>query len=178
MFWIYFVLSFFILAQNEAKPRRPKYPNAECRITWNIPTNCDTVQNKIQKQMEIWKETSEGKEACPGTSEECPRLPCGQKCRYVFEGVDEVGRVTGYHLTPAFSFKDSISFEFAVNESSCNVVGFSKSTVYGAWLDSGTNYCNLRNLLDGANLSQVNGFTEETNVLICTQYDRINCERF
>ena len=178
MFKIYFILSLCILAQNEARKRRPKYPKAECRITWNIPTDCNTVQNKIQTQMEIWKETPKGKEACPGTSEECPRLPCGQKCRYVFEGVDEEGRVTGYHLTPAFSFKDSISFEFVANGSSCNVVGFSKSTVKYALLDSGTNYCNLRNLLDGANLSQGNGFTEDTNVLICTQYDRINCERF
>ena len=174
------VLSILVLACHLviARPRRPKYPNAECRITWSIPNDCNTVQEKIQNQMEVWKETEEEGDACPGTSEECPRLPCGQKCRYVFEGIDEVGRITGYHLTPKYSFKDKVSFELSKNGTSCDVVGFSKSTVSGAWLDSGTNYCNLRNLLDGANLSQGNGFTESTTVLLCTQYDQLNCERF
>merc|ERR1719167_1941354 len=110
--------------------------------------------------MEIWKETEKKANACPGTSENCPNLPCGQKCRYVFEG------------------KDAVSFDFSENGTSCKIVGFSKSTVSYAVLDFGTNYCNLRNLLDGANLSQGNGFTEDTNTSICTQYDQINCERF
>ena len=173
---IYFVFSILMLASSLA--RRPNYPRAECRITWNIPTDCNTVKTQIQNQMEIWKETEEKANACPGTSENCPNLPCGQKCRYVFEGIDAVGRITGYHLTPKQSYKDAVSFEFSENGESCNVVGFSKSTVSYAFLDFGTNYCNLRNLLDGANLSQGNGFTEDTNTSICTQYDQINCERF
>lgn len=159
-------------------PKGLSYPRAECRITWNIPTDCNTVKTGIQNQMEIWKETGEKANACPGTSKNCPRLPCGQKCRYVFEGIDAAGRITGYHLTPKQSYKDKVSFEFSENGRSCNVVGFSKSTVSYAFLDFGTNYCNLRNLLDGANLSQGNGFTEDTNTDICTQYDQINCERF
>ena len=173
---IYFVFTLFLLAQDHVTSQG--YPRAQCRITWNIPTDCNAVQTKIQNQMDLWKETPAGKEACPGTSKQCPKLPCGQKCRYVFEGIDQVGRVTGYHLTPAKSYKDRVSFEFTENGSSCKVVGFSKSTVSYAFLDFGTNYCNLRNLLDGANLSRGNGFTEETSTRICTQYDQINCERF
>merc|ERR1711994_375631 len=157
----------FILAQDQVSSQG--YPRAQCRITWNIPTNCNAVQTKIQNQMNLWKETPAGKEACPGTSKQCPRK---------FEGIDQVGRVTGYHLTPAKSYKDRVSFEFTENGSSCKVVGFSKSTVSYAFLDFGTNYCNLRNLLDGANLSQGNGFTDQTSTRICTQYDKINCARF
>ena len=170
------MLSIFILACNHVIGQG--YPRAQCRITWTIPTDCYTVQAKIRNQMELWKETEEKAKACPGTSQQCPRLPCGQKCRYVFEGIDEVGRITGYHLTPKQSYKDKVSFEFSENGSNCNVVGFSKSTVSYAFLDFGTNYCNLRNLLDGANLSQGNGFTESTSTRICTQYDQLNCERY
>merc|ERR1711936_1390574 len=101
--------------------------------------------------MDAWKETEEKAEACPGTSQQCPRLPCGQKCRYVFEGIDNLGRITGYHLTPKKSYKDKISFAFSENGENCNV----------------------RNLLDGASLSQTNGFTESTSTNICTQYDQI-----
>ena len=173
---IYVVFSIFMLASR--LPKGLSYPRAECRITWNIPTDCNTVKTQIQTQMKIWKETEEIANACPGTSENCPNLPCGQKCRYVFEGIDAVGRITGYHLTPKQSYKDAVSFDFSENGTSCKVVGFSKSTVSYAVLDFGTNYCNLRNLLDGANLSQGNGFTEDTNTSICTQYDQINCERF
>jgi len=172
----FIVFLFFILAQNCVISQR--YPRAECRITWNIPSDCNTVQTKIQNQMDAWKETEEKAEACPGTSQQCPRLPCGQKCRYVFEGIDNLGRITGYHLTPKKSYKDKISFAFSENGENCNVVGFSKSTVSYAFLDFGTNYCNLRNLLDGASLSQTNGFTESTSTNICTQYDQINCDRF
>merc|ERR1719367_1855932 len=72
--------------------------------------------------MDLWKETPAGKDACPGTSKQCPKLPCGQKCRYVLEGIDQVGRVTGYHLTPAKSYKDRVSFEFTENGSSCKLL--------------------------------------------------------
>ena len=155
-----------------------QYPRAQCKITWKIPTDCNTARTKIQTQMNAWKETDEKADACPGTSESCPKLPCGQRCRYVFEEIDENGSITGYHLTPAKSYRDNVSFEFSDNGSSCNVVGFSKSTVSYAFLDFGTNYCNLRNLLDGAGLAVGNGFQESTSTQICTQYDQLNCNRY
>ena len=105
-------------------------------------------------------------------------MPCGQRCRYVFEEIDENGSITGYHLTPAKSYRDNVSFEFSDDGNSCNIVGFSKSTVSYAFLDFGTNYCNLRNLLDGAGLAVGNGFQESTSTQICTQYDQLNCDRY
>ena len=154
------------------------YPRAECRITWTLPTNCNTARQNIQNQMIDWAETEAKERACPGTSQSCPKLPCGQRCRYVFERVDQNGKLTGYHLTPAKSYRDNVSFEFSDNGSSCNVVGFSKSTVSYAVLDFGTNYCNLRNLIDGSGLSTGNGFQESTSTKLCTQYDQINCDRY
>ena len=44
--------------------------------------------------------------------------------------------------------------------------------------DYGTNYCNLRNLLDGTGISSTNGFLEKTSTDVCTQYDQLNCARF
>ena len=55
---------------------------------------------------------------------------------------------------------------------------YSTSSLWYAILDYGTNYCNLRNIVDGAGLSSENGFNEETSTSICTQYDSIDCERF
>ena len=55
---------------------------------------------------------------------------------------------------------------------------YSRSQLWYAYLDFGTNYCNLRNLLDGAGFSGLEGFTEETSTDVCTQYDQIDCERY
>ena len=157
------------------------YPRAQCQITWTLPESCHVARNKIKGLMLEWKETAIGKEACPGTSSRCPTLPCGQKCRYVFEEIDGNGKIIGHHFTPAKSYRDNVSFEFKnirLSKQSCEVRGFSKSTVWYAFLDYGTNYCNLRNLIDGANLSFGNDFREHTTTRICTQYDVINCKRY
>merc|ERR1711997_46451 len=60
----------------------------------------------------------------------------------------------------------------------CLYTAFSSSDVSYAYLDYGTNYCNLRNLLDGAGISSTNGFLEKTSTDVCTQYDQLNCARF
>ena len=55
---------------------------------------------------------------------------------------------------------------------------FSSSDLWYARLDYGTNYCNLRNLLDGTGLSANEVFIEETSTDDCTQYDQLNCEKY
>ena len=83
------------------------------------------------------------------------------------------------HLTPVHRYVDSVQFSFKEqDQNSCKIEGFSESDLWYAYLDKGTNYCNLRNLIDGTGLSRTNGFQEDTNVGVCTQYDRINCARY
>lgn len=59
------------------------------------------------------------------------------------------------------------------------VQGFSTSETWYAYLDYGTNYCNLRNLADGAGLTVSKyGFKEETSDSVCTQYSSHNCAKY
>ena len=172
-----FALIFTVsIAQNTER----RYPyNAQCSIDWTLPANCATSRDRIRNQMIAWRENELKAKACPGTSRKCPKLPCGQKCRYVFQKIGEKGKIIGYHLTPKYSYRDNIQFEFKETVGdTCKVQGFSKSTISYAYFDFGTNYCNLRNLLDGAGLSKGNEFQEYTNTTICTQYDKLNCDRF
>ena len=55
---------------------------------------------------------------------------------------------------------------------------YSTSDLWYAVLDFGTNYCNLRNLLDGTGLSDSNGFVEKTSNSDCTQYEDRDCTRY
>ena len=171
----------FVLTLSTAQEIKRKYPDAQCRITWSIPgRTCAFIREQIRHQMDAWRETNLKAKDCPGTNSTwCPKLPCGQKCRYVFEGIKEDGTLFGYHLTPKYAYRDNINFKFQdMSDKSCRIVGFSKSTISYAYFDFGTNYCNLRNLMDGADLSEVEGFKETTSTSICTQYDQINCDRF
>ncbi len=56
--------------------------------------------------------------------------------------------------------------------------GYSTSLTWYAILDFGTNYCNLRNLIDGSGISKTEGFKEETSNGVCTQFTSRNCERY
>ena len=169
---------FIIFAASLAKEIKRKYPDAQCRITWNIPKSCAQSLDDIRNQMIAWQENDSKAKACPGTSSKCPKLPCGQRCRYVFQKVED-DKIFGYHLTPKYAYRDNITFKFKdTGNYKCEVEGFSKSTISYAYLDFGTNYCNLRNLMDGAGLSEMEGFDESTSTTICTQYDKLNCDRF
>ena len=55
---------------------------------------------------------------------------------------------------------------------------YSTSDLWYAVLDWGTNYCNLRNLLDGTGLSDSDGFVEKTSNADCTQYEDRDCTRY
>ena len=173
------VLLFFVTISIATEIKR-KYPDAQCRITWSVPGACSGIRDNIRNQMIAWQENDLKAKACPGTNSTwCPKLPCGQKCRYVFEKIDKDGTIFGYHLTPKYAYRDNINFKFQdMSDKSCRIVGFSKSTISYAYFDFGTNYCNLRNLMDGASLSEKKGFKETTSTSICTQYDQINCDRF
>merc|ERR1712156_272563 len=73
-----------------------KYPlHASCKITWQFPESCSSVRSSLVSQMESW----EGDSLCPGTSPQCPQLPCGQRCLYQHTGGD-TDTLHGTHTTP------------------------------------------------------------------------------
>ena len=87
------------------------------------------------------------------------------------------------HQTPVQRYNDSLSFEFLepqVGSDDCVVQAFSSSDLWYAYLDFGTNYCNLNNLIntEGLGITSLNGFEEDTALEICTQYDQINCDKY
>merc|ERR1712131_64687 len=140
------------------------YPNhAECRVFYTIPLGCAAVKSGLSNAANDWHLEGE--------------------CLYQVDqsaGSSEGNTLTGYHLTPVFKYQDNFTFAFTNGDNgvSCNVEGFSSSTVSYAYFDYGTNYCNLRNLMDGAGISGLEGFAEDTNTDICMQFDEINCKKY
>jgi len=76
-------------------------------------------------------------------------------------------------------YTDSLRFSLSdTDQGLCSVEATSKSDTWYAVLDFGTNYCNLRNLVEGAGLAAMPGFTETTQDSVCTQYSSRDCDRF
>lgn len=156
------------------------YPwHASCVINWTIPKSCDSFKQQIVKQIEQWEGTE-----CPGTSASCPSLPCGQRCLYNLTSVsvsdqDQDVTIVATHQTPKHRFIDDLTFVLTKDsDSQCSVEATSDSRTWYAVLDFGTNYCNLRNLIDGAGISTLDGFSEVTEDSVCTQYSSRDCQRF
>merc|ERR1712212_122808 len=149
------------------------YPlHASCELTWTFSESCETVKSKIVEQITAWDT-----EVCPMTSPGCTKLPCGQMCLYKLTGSEDTS-VTGTHTTPVARYVDALTFNFSDDGTGCSVEAKSRAETLLAWLDFGTNYCNLRNLIDGAGLSGTDGFTEETSTSVCTQVDTADCSRY
>ncbi|TRY64360.1 hypothetical protein TCAL_07694 [Tigriopus californicus] len=147
--------------------------HASCEVKWNLQAPCAEVQEKILAKMEEWSHSD-----CPGTSETCPSLPCGQRCKYSLEE-STANMIKGVHRTPAKDYEDDFNFELTEGPNgSCKVKGFSTSRLWYAILDFGTNYCNLWNLVDGAGFTKLDGFKEDTSSRVCTQYDSADCSRY
>merc|ERR1719318_920700 len=119
----------------------------------------------------------EGDSLCPATSNSCPSLPCGQNCLYKFIS-STPSTVLGTHTTPVARYVDDLTFTMASNGSGCSIDANSSSQAWFAVLDYGTNYCNLRNILDGAGISGSDGFSEVTGDSVCTQYSDRDCNRY
>merc|ERR1711963_771513 len=171
MFFAFFFVVIFCLFQTAEIFSYPWH--ASCQLEWTLPESCETVKTKLIEQMNLW----EGDSNCGQVSETCPSLPCGQNCLYKLVS-SEQNTLKGTHTTPVKRYVDNMTFEFETIGAKCNVKGFSSSSLWYAILDMGTNYCNLRNLLDGTGLSSNEGFPEETENAICTQYESRNCARF
>jgi len=190
------MLIFFLIPMVSSQ----NYPGALCNVTYSIPTSCEEVTAKIVAQIDQWNEDT----SCPGrceernslspqrgpplepvllqgTGEECTKCPCGQQCLYVARGVvDNTIRAT--HITPVIRYKDDLFFRVSDGENgSCDVFGHSHSTG-PAYYDFTTNYCNLRNLMTGSGLADLEGYREDSSTSLCMQYDKIkafgNCNKY
>jgi len=152
-----------------------KYPwHASCKIQWDIPHTCSHFRERIVDQMNAWQ----GDSMCPTTSPSCPELPCGQNCLYQVQQISD-NFISGTHQTPVARYTDDLTFRLTPSSSGgCSVAAKSSSQTWYAVLDMGTNYCNLRNLLDGAGLSSSAGFSEVTSNSVCTQYESRDCSRY
>lgn len=158
------------------------YPiHASCKLEWVFSaTSCDVVQTKLLKQINAWK----GKDNCDGG---------GEKCLYSLVS-SSPSQIMATHSTPEKKYVDSLTMSFSSNAllqpvdsrvstfqkiqspSHCHVMAQSRSNVWYALLDFGTNYCNLHNLVVGSGLSNVTGFIEKTSDSVCTQYSSSNCD--
>jgi len=150
------------------------YPfHASCHIKWEIETSCDSLESRLIQQMRDW----EGEANCGKESNSCPALPCGQNCLYTFVSAEN-GVIVAEHRTPVKRYVDDLEFTLTEGPAGkCLVDAKSSSRLWYAVLDFGTNYCNLRNLLDGVGFTEQQ-FTEETSDSVCTQYTSRDCSRY
>lgn len=149
------------------------YPwHASCKIQWEINGSCDSFKSRIVNQINAWQ----GDSLCPTTSASCPELPCGQNCLYDLVSANG-NKIVATHKTPVARYIDDLTFTLKDQGGKCSVDAKSSSRLWYAVLDMGTNYCNLRNLLDGAGYSS-SMFSEDTRDAVCTQYTSRDCSRF
>jgi len=183
---VFAVASFFIIRSASGSMF-----HAECEVNWQVPIPCEQVRDGLVTMMNTWTgDTNCGVVNPP----QCPSLPCGQKCLYEYKSDQSTdSKIFGVHLTPVKRYSDSFNFEFTPLDGTtrCAVKGYSTSDLWYAVLDFGTNFCNLRNLMDGAfdtgawphpkNVSKLDeweGFSEMTTDSKCTQYSSRDCTRY
>jgi len=140
-------------------------PLASCKLQWDFNgIQCDVVSNALVQAIKNL------------SSEVCP--PVGEKCKYTLFSVQKY-LLTANHRTPVHNYVDELLFVFNYSGTfSCHVDAFSASEEFlrpntpDFDDDHGTNYCNLRNLLDETGLTD---FVETSNDEICTDYSTANC---
>lgn len=137
---------------------QPESLHAECRLWWTVSDSCSDASSQISGAV---KKMS-GLSNC-----------VGEKCGYTLESVNAT-YLSAYHVTPVHHYRDDITMTFTQSGSSCQVDAFSTSTIWYAVLDDGTNYCNLRNLIEATDLT----FTQKIDTSDCTQYSTANCAKY
>lgn len=144
------------------------YPfHASCKIDWTFEGgSCANVNQAIMAQMKKWE-----------SADNCQSG--GEKCLYMLR-THSPTEIKGTHETPKKHYIDDLSFTFTEDKQFhvCRVHGYSTSETWYAYLDFGTNYCNLHNLITGAGLDKASGYSETTSNSQCTQYESSDCEKY
>ncbi|XP_035673556.1 uncharacterized protein LOC118413971 [Branchiostoma floridae] len=144
------------------------YPiHASCTIDWGFSQNCSAVNASLVKQINTWT-----------SSDNCKNG--GEMCLYKFVSASGT-ELKATHTTPVKNYVDDLTFTFTPGQTAqtkCRVKAHSTSETWYAYLDYSTNYCNLRNLAEGAGLTDTPNFTEVTEDSICTQYSSRNCTKY
>lgn len=173
------------------------YPfHAECELTWRwTDTNCSFVKEALINIATKWK----GSTNCDDGGEKClydvtsvseakvemthttPKQKFVDDISFQFcNDVAHCGKeshLVERRMKRAAEYISKVKF-MAQDGKGCAVSGFSKSEVWYAILDYGTNYCNMRNLADGAKLSSKADFSEEVSDDACTQYSSSDCNTY
>eukprot|EP00117_Sycon_ciliatum_P043635 scpid96995/ scgid31572/ len=139
--------------------------HASCKVLYTFNLPCKQVSTSLLRAAESLK----GPDGCK---------PGGEKCNYQVVFSNDT-MLTGTHTTPVKHFVDEFSFVLSNpvgTTDRCIVDAKSRSQTWYAFLDYGTNYCNLRNLVLQASLEKSPGFDEKTSNSICTQYSSANCD--
>ncbi|KAM6918405.1 uncharacterized protein FYW49_008026 [Xenentodon cancila] len=125
-----------------------------------------------------------GKEAnLPATNAFCKivwlfGIPCSQVNKAIVNQIKAMGSYTLCSATPTViqanhtsgvGQTENVNFTVAPTSMAlgCRVQGTSVSTDCFSLFDNGTNYCNLRNVIQGSGLSKAPGFLEFTNEWLC-----------
>lgn len=138
--------------------------HASCTVHWSFGIPCSDVRTKILDQIQKWN----GPAGC---------VKGGEKCLYKL--VSNSGNtLKATHETPKKHYVDDLTFSFDTEGNTCYVQGHSTSETWYAVLDSGTNYCNLENLITGSGLNKAKNYKEQTSNGECTQYSSANCDKY
>ncbi|XP_064402499.1 uncharacterized protein LOC135348213 [Halichondria panicea] len=142
--------------------------HASCKLTWMFPaTNCSVVHDCLSYTITNLS----------GDPQDCKS---SEKCLYKLVS-DTGSEIHSTHETPVKHYVDDQSFTLSAGSGgagSCTVAAYSTSETWYAVLDYGTNYCNLRNLVDISKLSGMTDFKEITDDSMCTQYSSHDCSKY
>ncbi|XP_065177531.1 uncharacterized protein LOC135808294 [Sycon ciliatum] len=159
-----FLLILSVIGLSAALPAL-QYPiHASCNIQWTFATtSCD----KVNEALYAAANKMQGTTGCDDGSE---------KCLYTVES-HSASKMTLKHETPKKHYKDDLTITFSASGSGCSVKAASTSETWYAYLDDGTNYCNLENLLTVGGL-KTSDVTEQTSDSQCTQYSSRDCSKY
>ncbi|XP_046556940.1 uncharacterized protein LOC124266180 [Haliotis rubra] len=136
---------------------------ASCNVDWTFSLSCTDVQDKLVGQIGRWT----GPDGCADG---------GEKCLYKLVSKTKT-QVKATRETPKQRYVDDLTFTFTQDRNKCNVAGVSRSRAWYAVLDYGTNYCNLHNLIVGAELDKSQGYREATSNRMCRGFSSADCSK-
>ncbi|KAJ8396136.1 hypothetical protein AAFF_G00022090 [Aldrovandia affinis] len=135
-----------------------------CKAVWVIGASCEDVSTALVNQIKSWT----GIDGC---------ATGGEKCLYELVSVNQT-HIFAKHTNPTDKSVDNLTFILKRHRESpaCRTVGISVSAADGKTRDSGTNYCNLWNLVEGSGLTSISLFKEITNDWMCNERSTAKCD--